>query len=109
LFKPGGPRPAPGRSQEAGGRVPALEFQCGGAKWLLVPTQPSTARTRPAAQARVLHRHAQLFPHTAGRDHGCGAIFRAEAAFDVCGDFGLGRSAARAAQPTEATLTWPIP
>ena len=28
-------------------------------------TQPSTSRTRPAAQAGVLHRHSQLFPHPA--------------------------------------------
>ena len=36
-----------------------------GRKRLLVLAQPSTARTRPAAQAGVLHRHSQLFLHSA--------------------------------------------
>ena len=33
-------------------------FQCGGAQWLLILAQPSTARTRSAPQAGVLHGHS---------------------------------------------------
>ena len=74
-----------------------------------ITAQSSTPRTGLAPQTCVPDGDAQLFSHALRRDDGSGAVFRAKAPVDVCGDFGIGGVAARTAQSTPETLKWPIP
>ena len=102
--EPSGARPTQGQSQSARRGVPTLKVQCGRAQRGPLVEEPSTARARSPQKAGLSKRASQLLSSHADRRDDCsGAVLRAEASVDVCGDPGIRGDTASASQSTAAS------